>query len=390
MMLAPLLLGWRLCVRMMSDLKLERNLPLWVHARHKFDVEWQCENLRDRTPTWSLNIEDRLREDENERIKKTPSVIVTIPQILPGQKEFASYCCLFPKRGKYLIGPTEASTRFPLGLMQGSVKVDSIAELSVAPVLGKLVSNWDKQIRSQVDGEQAQQRRRGTDQDEFYSLREWRSGDSSRQIHWRSSAKLGKPLIKQFDRKSDRDFALAIDLHSGGEGADEENVERILSCSATMISSLSREVHGKVAVAVCGRELIVLSEQYNRELINLVMQSLATAQAGSVDQLGDAIGQLFLRVSVETPVLVLSTRPRPDSFADFVPTSTTELLRSVERRTSWVQVGTSEFSKIFQMPNETAIRNAAVRSAAVQGTVQNAVQGELHDDFQPAAIEGEG
>ena len=365
-MLSPLLLGWRLCAQMMSELDLKRNLPTWVHARQKFDVEWQCENQRDRTPTWSLNIEDRLREDENQRIVKSPKVIATIPQILPGQKEFVAYRCLFPKRGKYVIGPTQASTRFPLGLIQGVVKLDSMAEVSVAPVLGKLVHNWERQIRSQVHGEQAQQRQRGTEQDEFHSLREWRSGDSNRQVHWRSSAKLGKLLIKQFDQKSGRDFALAVDLHfDSTDGSNLENIERILSCSATMIANLSREVQGKVAVAVCGQESSLFSDKYNRELINLVMQSLATAQAGSNIQLGEAIEELFLRVSAETPVLILSTRPRPDSMADFIPASSAELLRSAERSTRWIQVGTSEFRKLFQMPNETVV-NDALQSAAVE------------------------
>lgn len=356
-MLAPMLLGWRLCVRMMSELALQRNLPDWVHARQKFDVEWQCENQRDRTPTWSLNIQDRLRENETQRVKKAPEVTVTIPQILPAQKEFATYRCLFPRRGKYVMGPSVASTSFPLGVIRGTFVLDSKAEIFVAPALGKLVPSWDKQLRSEVQGEQAQRRRRGIDQDDFYSLREWRVGDSSRQIHWRTSAKLGKPVIKQFDQNSGRDFALAVDLYSDGtETEGLENIERVLSCAATMLASLTHEVQGKVAVSICGQEPILISDYYNRELVSLVMQNLAIAQAGTENQLGEMIGQLVSKVSTDTPVLVLSTRPKPESLEQLIKTNNPAVLRSVQRLTVWVQAGTSEFNELFQMPNETAVK----------------------------------
>ena len=368
MMLAPLLLGWRVCVRMMLDLQLQRNMPLWVHARQKFDIEWQCHNRRDRIPTWTLNILDRLREDETEHLKNASQVTALIPQIVPGQTEFATYRCLLPQRGKYVIGPAEASTRFPFGLIKGAVAIDPPTEIYVAPVVGKLVPSWDKRIQSLVCGEQAQRRRRGTDEDEFHSLREWRSGSSTRQIHWRTSAKLGKPVVKQFDQKSDRDFALAVDLYSlESEPSDLENIEKILSCSATMIASLKYEVQGKVAMAVCGQETFLISDQFNRELVSSVMQNLATAQAGSATQLGESLKQLFSQVSGETPLIVISARPRPDSFAELVPTDKTKILRLIESSTRWLQVGTPEFEKIFQMPNEHSLVKAE-QSASLEGT----------------------
>ena len=359
-----MLLGWRLCVRMMSELALQRNLPDWVHARQKFDVEWQCENQRDRTPTWSLNIQDRLRENETQRAKKAPEVTVTIPQILPAQKEFATYRCLFPRRGKYVMGPTVASTSFPLGVIRGTFAMESTAEIFVAPALGRLVPSWDKQLHSEVQGEQAQRRRRGIDQDEFYSLREWRVGDSSRQIHWRTSAKLGKPVIKQFDQNSDRDFALAVDLYYGEtETEDLDNTERVLSCAATMIANLTHEVQGKVAVSVCGQESFLISDYYNRELVSQVMQNLAIAQAGTENQLGEMIVQLVSQVSTDTPMLVLSTRPKPESLEDFMQTDNSAVLHSAQRLTIWIQAGTAEFNALFQMPNETVVKRV-LQSAA--------------------------
>ena len=86
------------------------------------------------------------------------------------------------------------------------------------------------------------------------------------------------------------------------------------------------------------------------------MQNLAIAQAGTENQLGEMIGQLVSKVSTDTPVLVLSTRPKPEPLEQLIKTNNPAVLRSVQRLTVWVQAGTSEFNELFQMPNETAVK----------------------------------
>ncbi|MCK5718907.1 MAG: DUF58 domain-containing protein [Thiomargarita sp.] len=52
------------------------------------------------------------------------------------------------------------------------------------------------------------------DSEEFFSLREYRPGDSLRHIHWKNLAKMGKPVIKEFQDEFFVRHALILDTFS--------------------------------------------------------------------------------------------------------------------------------------------------------------------------------
>src|SRR5436305_9628133 len=52
---------------------------------------------------------------------------------------------------------------------------------------------------------------RSAQQQEYHGLRDYRAGDSPRWIHWRTSARVGKPMIKEFEQQSEQDLAILLD-----------------------------------------------------------------------------------------------------------------------------------------------------------------------------------
>ena len=58
---------------------------------------------------------------------------------------------------------------------------------------------------------------------EFRNLRDYRAGDDPRDVHWRSTARLGQPLVREYERE--RAEALWICLDQGRRGAPGEAVE---------------------------------------------------------------------------------------------------------------------------------------------------------------------
>ena len=53
--------------------------------------------------------------------------------------------------------------------------------------------------------------------EEFVSLRDYRRGDPMRHIHWKSWAKTGKPIVKEFQDEFFVRHALILDTFAGGE-----------------------------------------------------------------------------------------------------------------------------------------------------------------------------
>lgn len=73
------------------------------------------------------------------------------------------------------------------------------------------------------------------DAEEFVSLREYRPGDPLRHIHWKSWAKAGKPIVKEFQEEFFVRHALILDTFT--EQADGEFFEAAVSVAASFASA---------------------------------------------------------------------------------------------------------------------------------------------------------
>lgn len=73
------------------------------------------------------------------------------------------------------------------------------------------------------------------DSEEFTSLRDYRPGDSLRHVHWKSLAKLGKPVIKEFQDEFFVRHALILDTFTTKGTA--QVFEAAVSVAASLVSS---------------------------------------------------------------------------------------------------------------------------------------------------------
>ncbi len=67
--------------------------------------------------------------------------------------------------------------------------------------------------------------------DEFVSLREYRRGDPLRRIHWRSWARIGKPIVREFEDEFFSRYAMVLDTFS--EEPFSEPFEEAISVAAS-------------------------------------------------------------------------------------------------------------------------------------------------------------
>ena len=126
------------------------------------------------------------------------------------------------------------------------------------PRLGRLTRRWLARHRQALAGADRRQRRPGPEGD-FYGVREWRSGDSLRLMHWRSSARTGKFVVRQFEQPHNRDAAILLDLWLPEQPSDAQldNVELAISFAATVLTDLCRQGGGKVHLGVYRRQAAV-------------------------------------------------------------------------------------------------------------------------------------
>ncbi len=412
LMFGLLIINWRVGVFRLKTLSARRLLPHRVHANQLANVQWVCEN-RSHVSAWGLEVRDAVNRDnsndvassdsreasnssleksdltnsENAKTKRPNGLIrligwlksrgqlnpnvarVGLAQVAPYKSEAASYRVYFSQRGRYEVGNATLSTSFPFGLVESRIHMPVKEQFFVAPALGTLTPTWERRVQSAVVGSEAIKRKRGMEEDEFYALRPWRSGDSKKHIHWRTSAKYGLPIVKQHDQQDNRDFAILLDLYgddSRSEIEKKQDCELILRFAATVLMNLGSAVQGRIGVGVCGHESDVCHSRNHREIVDQAMQLFSIAQfqrddgseAGFNQPLATCLLQIAKMVSASTPLYVISTRSETEAMNSFqsLPNNSeafaTELriqsqLKAIGSQVRWITVDSDEFAKLY-------------------------------------------
>jgi uncharacterized protein (DUF58 family) len=290
-------------------LPVERKLPGQLHAGDRLRVDLSLENRRRWQSVWAIRIDDVVERVDAASGAKS-GVGVFFPKVGPRETRTVNYEGTLAHRGRYRFGPLVVSTRFPMGLVRHSLKLDNYAELLVHPRLGTLAQDWVRMIREHEAGSQ-RMTRRGMLEADFYGLREWRTGDSRRWIHWRTSARRGSLIVRQFEQRRSQNLALLLDLWQPASPteADLENVEQAVSFAATLLTEACRKPGAQLALQLAAQEPLFHSGSGSPYLLREQMDILALAQAHDEQQFPVCLGHALALVPATTTTFLISTRP---------------------------------------------------------------------------------
>src|SRR5204863_1602321 len=107
----------------------------------------------------------------------------------------------------------------------------------VYPAIGQVDSNLLEICRSaESSGPTVRPRRGGMD--EFYGLKEYRPGESSRLIYWRRSARTGTLVTKEMTHVSPPRLMLLVDTHAPANRtiAEQAGVEKAIAMAASLVN----------------------------------------------------------------------------------------------------------------------------------------------------------
>ncbi len=129
----------------------------------------------------------------------------------PGQFSAVSYRLRPLNRGHFTFELCEINLPSPLGLWSGKRLIEVCGDIRVYPDFAKLydgqllaVDNW----LSQLGVRQRQRRGQGL---EFHQLREFREGDSLRQIDWKATARQRTPIAREYQDERDQQIIFMLD-----------------------------------------------------------------------------------------------------------------------------------------------------------------------------------
>ncbi|MCD0447173.1 DUF58 domain-containing protein [Glycomyces sp. A-F 0318] len=138
---------------------------------------------------------------------ETRRVSVPLARLRPGKSTAASYPIRAERRGVVDAGPLGIGKRDLLGLAATAGNFGPAARLWIHPRLHRLARTPDGLARS-LEGT-ADKVEQGSLT--FHALREYVIGDELRHVHWRTSARIGKLMVKEHLDTSLPTVAIAID-----------------------------------------------------------------------------------------------------------------------------------------------------------------------------------
>jgi uncharacterized protein (DUF58 family) len=145
--------------------------------------------------------------------------VVTMPSLARGTSFTHEFPIPTPRRGVVPIGPVRTVRADPVGLVRREIVWTHGEELYIHPRTIGVPSTTTGFIR---DLEGNPTRQISNSDVSFHALREYVPGDERRYIHWKSSAKTGRYMVRQFEETRRSHLVIALSLASSDYGSEEE------------------------------------------------------------------------------------------------------------------------------------------------------------------------
>ncbi|HET9985433.1 MAG TPA: DUF58 domain-containing protein [Longimicrobiales bacterium] len=204
--------GW-LSEQAVGKVAIRRRIPRALTAGQPARLFYTIHNGSRRWPSYLLEIRER-----------EVSARAFVPLAGPGEGVEARGEVVFPRRGVYTLGTVTVGTSYPFGFFRKERDLE-------LPGLAVVWPRTDRGVREPRRAG-AHVRRLGPrpaslpgGRGDYRGLRPYRPGDDPRDVHWRTTARLGDPVIREYDREDAETLWICLDLAAPAGDVAEEAVE---------------------------------------------------------------------------------------------------------------------------------------------------------------------
>ena len=223
LMLAGITLSGMLSEATLRGLEVKRVLPLEARAGRPVLVGLSVTNRKARLGSFAVVGRDVTESGEAGRVFAL--------HLDGGQTRELAYRWEPARRGRVRFLRIELATRYPFGLFEKWREYFIEADLVVFP--REVAPPALQPSRAQPPGERPSGAvGSGT---EFFALREARFGDDARHIHWKTSARRGRPVVVERERERRRRVAVIVDNREGPGPARPHALDHLAERAAALV-----------------------------------------------------------------------------------------------------------------------------------------------------------
>ena len=298
---------------MLRRLRFARRVPPYAFSGEPLYIDYTLENDRRHSAALALLLSDEIVPvDRSIAGGSGLYPCGFFPRVAGRSRARIRWEGVAPQRGQYQLRSFDLVTRSPFGLLERRVSGGEPTTLTIYPSVGQLARRWQQIHREASETRRGSRHDRSIQQQEYHGLRDYRPGDSPRWIHWRTSARLGQLMVKEFEQQHDQDLAVLVDpwLPAGRVTPDQrELVEEAIRFAATVCLDTCRHAGRRLLLGTTGTPPGLRQGPASVKLLHEMLEQLATLRGsadGTLAGLFDLIPPSTLRESI---IVVVSTRP---------------------------------------------------------------------------------
>ena len=234
--------------------------------------------------------------------------------IEPGGTRETSFTVTAGQRGSYEIGPLDVSFVDPFGLARVRVQTTPASGFLVYPPVEKLQLLRDIGERHSVSSSAVKQLT-GARGEDFYTMREYSYGDDLRKVHWPSTARLGKLMLRQEETPWQARATILIDDRHVHEGYGVNNsFERSVIAAASVVDLYKRvgytyRLVGAIAPGIASGK----GADHDRSSLDLLATIQPSSPGGEEDALVLRMTELARSSHAEAALVLVCSTPSPEA-----------------------------------------------------------------------------
>ena len=215
------------------------------------------------------------------------------------------------KRGVYTMGPVRVSHTDPFGLFRRERRFAGTDEVVVYPRVHEL-SEFEIPA-AYLAGEATALIRTQNISPQASTVRDYAFGDSLSRIHWKSTAKLGKLMSKEFDLGRAGEVWFVLDLHRDfQEGELAETTDEYAVSVAASLAKRYLQAQLPVGLIGYGERRHMLQAETGAGQFERIMDSLALSRAEGVTPLASVLATEEPLWTHRSSLIVITASPEPE------------------------------------------------------------------------------
>jgi uncharacterized protein (DUF58 family) len=299
MLLGVVLISGVLSENSLRRVSVKLFLPSTAYAGAPFPARLTLRNSKKRLPSYSLHVEIYFEGDSGTFVSRSyvlklpPDSIVTLEHMLN-----------MDVRGRKTVRRVKIATRFPFGFFEKWSYHPVEAEVLLFPKLGRIPGRLIP-VSNEYRNQGVRKVLTKIGRDEFWGIREYRDGDNPRHIHWRSSARFRKRLVREYHREESQNVCILLDAHVPDDAPElAERFESAVSFTATMAEELLDQDY-QLSLAAYGQGLVKLTTDRGPRQTRRILTALAEIQPSRDKDLKDLVKELDPRLIADAFIVAV-------------------------------------------------------------------------------------